>query len=158
MNIALYSVTTLLLILSVIKDKRKTKKALKKAYKAFENILPQFLGIIILVGIVLAFFNAELVSKIIGNQSGIYGTILSLVVGSITLIPAFVAFPMASLLIENGVGYMQIGAFVSSLMMVGFVTIPLEMKYFGKKTTLLRNLFALLFSFVVAIILGKVMS
>jgi hypothetical protein len=27
---------------------------------------------------------------------------------------------------------MQIGAFVSALMMVGVVTMPVEMKYFGK--------------------------
>ena len=53
---------------------------------------------------------------------------------------------------------MQLGAFISSLMMVGVVTAPVEIKYFGKKFTLLRNLLAFAFSFVVAFVIGKVMG
>jgi len=80
----------------------------------------------------------------------------SVAVGAITLIPGFVAFPTAAMLLENGAGYMQIGGFVSALMMVGIVTIPVEVTYFGKKMTLVRNVLALLFSFIVAIIIGRV--
>ena len=156
MNLSLYIITIVLLGLSFFKDKRKTKKSLKKALKAFENILPQFLGVIVLVGMVLAVFDAELISKIIGSESGWYGTIVSAVIGAITLIPGFIAFPTASMLLNNGAGYMQIGAFVSTLMMVGVVTIPVEIKYFGKRLTITRNILAFLFSFVVAYIIGKV--
>lgn len=156
MNLSLYIVTIVLLGLSFFKDKGKTKKALKKALKAFENILPQFLGVIVLVGIMLAVFDGSLISKIIGSESGWYGTIVSAVVGAITLIPGFIAFPTAEMLLENGAGYMQIGAFISSLMMVGIVTIPVEIKYFGKRLTLTRNILGFLFSFIVAYIIGKV--
>jgi uncharacterized membrane protein YraQ (UPF0718 family) len=83
---------------------------------------------------------------------------LAAVVGAITLIPGFVAFPTARMLIESGAGYMQIGAFVSTLMMVGVVTIPVEIKYFGKKITILRNILAFIFSFIVAFIIGVVMK
>ncbi|MFA9397297.1 MAG: permease [Clostridiaceae bacterium] len=156
MNISLYIITIALLGVSYFKNKGKTKKALKKAWKAFENILPQFLGVIVLVGIMLAVFDAEFISKIIGSESGWYGTIVSAVVGAITLIPGFIAFPTAEMLLENGAGYMQIGAFVSTLMMVGVVTVPVEVKYFGKKITITRNILAFIFSFVVAFIIGKV--
>jgi uncharacterized membrane protein YraQ (UPF0718 family) len=155
MNYMLYGITILLLLISCFKDKNKTKKALMKAWKAFENILPQFLGVIMLVGLLLAVFNAELISKIIGEQSGWLGVVLAAVVGAITLIPGFVAFPTAALLLKNGAGYMQIGAFISALMMVGIVTAPVEIKYFGKRLTIARNLVAFLFSFVVAFIIGK---
>lgn len=154
----MYIVAFLLLIISYNKDKKKTKMALKKAWKSFENILPQFLGVIILVGILLAGFNAELISKIIGEQSGWIGVILSAVIGAITLIPGFVAFPTSAMLLKGGAGYMQIGAFISALMMVGVVTVPVEIKYFGKKLTILRNTLAFLFSFVVAFIIGKVVG
>lgn len=155
-NYILYGVTILLLIVSYYKDKKKTKMALKKAWKAFENILPEFLTVIMFVGVLLAVLNPQVISKIIGNNSGWFGVILAAVVGAITLIPGFVAFPTAAMLLQNGAGYMQIGAFVSTLMMVGVVTIPVEIKYFGKKLTLLRNLFAFIFSFLVAYIIGKV--
>lgn len=152
----MYIVAIVLLTISYYKNKKKTMMALKKAWKSFENILPQFLGVIMLIGILLATFNTEFISKIIGEQSGWIGVILSAVIGSITLIPGFVAFPTAAMLLQGGAGYMQIGAFVSTLMMVGVVTLPVEMKYFGKRLTIMRNVLAFLFSFVVAYIIGKV--
>lgn len=158
MNSSLYIITIVLLCISYYKDKSKTKKALKKAWKAFENILPQFLGVIVLVGIMISIFDAELISKIIGSESGWYGVLISAIIGAITLIPGFIAFPTAAMLIENGAGYMQIGAFISSLMMVGIVTVPVEIKYFGKRMTFARNSLAFLFSFIVAFIIGKVVG
>jgi len=155
-NYILYGITILLLVISYYKDKKKTKMAMKKAWKAFENILPEFLGVIMLVGVLLAVLNPQVISKIIGNNSGWFGVVIAAIVGSITLIPGFVAFPTAAMLLQNGAGYMQIGAFLSTLMMVGIVTMPVEIKYFGKKLTKLRNLFAFIFSFIVAYIIWKV--
>ena len=152
----LYGITILLLAVSFFKDKKKTKMSLKKAWKAFENILPEFLVVILLVGVLLAVLNPEVISKIIGSDSGWFGVALASVVGSVTLIPGFVAFPMAAMLLKGGAGYMQIGAFISTLMMVGVVTMPVEMKYFGKKLTILRNVLAFIFSFVVAYVIGVV--
>lgn len=157
-NLILYSVVIVLLSISFFKDKKKTKMALKKAWKAFENILPQLLGIFILVGIILALLNPELIGKIIGGQSGWFGVIVSALIGAITLIPGFVAFPTAALLLENGAGFVQIAAFISSLMMVGVITVPVESQYFGKKLAIWRNVSAFIFSFVVAYIMGRVMG
>ncbi len=154
----LYGISILFLGLSFYKDKKKTKVALKKAWKAFENILPEFLVVILLVGVLLSVLNTEVISKIIGSESGWFGVIVAAVVGAITLIPGFVAFPTAALLLQGGAGYMQIGAFVSTLMMVGIITIPVEIRYFGKRLTVLRNLLAFLFSFLVAAIIGLVVG
>jgi uncharacterized membrane protein YraQ (UPF0718 family) len=153
-NYILYGITILFLIISFVKDKKKTKTALKKAWMSFENILPQFLVVLLVVGLMLAAFDANVISKIIGAGSGWLGITFAALVGAITLIPGFVAFPLAAALLQGGAGYMQIGAFVSSLMMVGVVTFPVEMKYFGKKLTIMRNVLAFIFSFVVAYIIG----
>jgi len=144
------------LLFHIIKTRKKQTMAMKKAWKSFENILPEFLGVIMLVGVLLAVLNPQVISKIIGNDSGWVGVIIAAIVGSITLIPGFVAFPTAAMLLQNGAGYMQIGVFLSTLMMVGIVTMPVEIKYFGKKLTILRNLFAFIFSFIVAYIIWKV--
>ncbi len=154
----LYGVTIVLLLFSFFKDRKKTHMALKKGWKAFDNILPEFLVVILLVGVMLAVLDPQTISKLIGKDSGWIGVILAAIVGSITLIPGFVAFPTAALLLQAGAGYMQIGAFISTLMMVGVVTIPVEIKYFGKKMTLLRNLMAFIFSFFVAYVIGKVVG
>ncbi len=157
-TIIFYSLAAALLFVSLIKSREKTKKALKKAWKAFENILPQMIGIIVLVGILLALLDTETISVLIGAKSGWTGVVIAAVLGGITLMPGFIAFPTAALLIASGAGYMQIGAFVSSLMMVGTVTLPVEFKYFGKKAALWRNALALIFAFAVAFVIGKVMG
>ena len=155
-TVLLYGLTAVLLSISFQKDRKKSKKALKKAWKSFENILPQLLGVILLVGIMMSFLDPDTISNLIGDSSGWVGIVMAGVIGSITLIPAFVAFPTAALLLENGAGLMQIAAFVSTLMMVGVMTFPLEVSFFGRKSTILRNLLAFVFSFIVAFVIGKV--
>ena len=157
-NIIFYSLALGLLSLSFIKDKKKTKMSLKKAWKSFENILPQMLAMITSIGIIVAVLSPSTISKIIGGSSGWYGVFTSAILGSITLIPAFVAFPLAAILLENGAGYMQLSAFVSTLTMVGVLTFPLEIKFFGKKFTIIRNLLAFGLAFLVAFIIGKVVG
>lgn len=153
-----YGIAIIALIVSFYKDKEKTKKALKKAWRSLENILPQLLTMIVIISLMLAFVNTDLISRVIGQESGFMGVIFSAVIGSVTMIPSFVAFPTASMLLDAGAGYMQIGAFVSTLTMVGIVTIPVETKYFGKKLTLYRNLLAFLFSFAVALVIQGVVG
>jgi uncharacterized membrane protein YraQ (UPF0718 family) len=154
----LYGLSIGLLIVSFFKDRQKTRQALKKAWKSFENIMPQMLAILILIGLMLAILSPETISRLIGQESGWLGVAIAAVVGSITLIPGFVAFPLAASLLNNGAGIVQIAAFVSTLMMVGIVTMPLEFKTFGKRATYTRNALAFVFSIVVAVILGGVIG
>jgi len=158
MDNTIYIVTAVALGISFIKSKEKTIQALKKAWKSFENILPQFLSILLIIGFVLSILNANQISKLIGQESGWIGVFIASIIGSITLIPGFIAFPLASALLNNGAGYMQIGAFISTLMMVGIVTIPLEIKFFGKKAAILRNTLAFIFSLFVALMLGVLLK
>ena len=53
-GIVFYGLALALLAFSFFTDKAKTGQALRKAWKSLEGILPQFLGIIVLIGILLA--------------------------------------------------------------------------------------------------------
>ena len=155
-NILFYLLASILLIVSFVKDRKKTRMSLKKAWMSFANILPQMLGMIASIGFIIAVLTPDTISGIIGEASGWLGVAIAAVVGSVSLIPAFVAFPLAAILHENGAGYMQLSAFVSTLTMVGLITVPLEVKFFGKKFTFWRNLLAFLLAFGVAFVIGKV--
>jgi len=157
-NYALYLLAVIFLMVSYKKDKKKTKMALKKAWKSFENILPQFLTILAFLGMVLALLSPEVISHLLGQKAGMQGLIIASIIGSITLIPGFIAFPVAAILLKNGAGFAQVAVFVNTLMMVGIVTLPLEIKCFGKKISIMRNLFAYLFSFIVALVIGVVLG
>lgn len=158
LNVLLYFVAITLLIISYNKNKSKTIIALKKAWKSLENILPQFLAILIIIGISLSVLSPETISLLIGKKSGWAGLLAASLVGSITLIPGFVAFPLTAALLQSGAGLMQIAVFISTLMMVGIVTLPMEIKYFGRKAALLRNSMAFGFSFLVAFVMGMVLQ
>ena len=154
----LYALAIVGLVLSFLKDRQKTKMALKKAWKAFENILPQLLTIFLIIGFALAIFPPETIRKLLGSDSGFLGVLAAAVIGSVTLMPGFVAFPLAAALLKSGAGYMQLAAFVSTLMMVGVITIPIERKTFGLRATLTRNGAAFLYSFLVAVVMGVILA
>lgn len=155
--LALYAVAAALLGLSFYKSRQKTKIALKKAWKSFENILPQFLSILVLIGIILAVLDEETISRLLGKESGAFGMAIAAVIGSITLIPGFIAFPLAASLLAAGAGYGQIAMFLTTLMMVGVVTIPLEISYFGKRLAIERNLLAFVYAVIASVILGALL-
>ena len=157
-TIVFYALAVVGLLASLIADRRRTGAALKKAWKAFSGILPEFLVVLIATGVILAFLSPQTISRILGRESGWIGVIGASLIGSITLIPGFVAFPMAALLLQQGAGIMQIGAFVSALMMVGVVTFPVEKRTFGLKIALTRNLLAFGFSLCVAFVLAIVLG
>ena len=79
---ALYLVTLILLVLSFRKDRKKTRQALVKAWKSFENILPQFLAILVLIGLMLAVLDKELITRLLGAESGALGMAIAAVIGA----------------------------------------------------------------------------
>ncbi len=158
MTYILYGLCIVLTLVSFSKDKEKTKRALINGVKSFENIMPQFLSILVIIGILLTILKPETISKIIGNDSGVFGVVLSSLVGSVTMMPTFVAFSTGNTLIQNGAGYAQVSALITTLTMVGVLTFPLEAEYIGKKAAFYRNFLAFLFSFVVAFFMGGVFS
>lgn len=156
-TILLYFFAGVSLLISFAKDKGKTMLVLKKAWKSFENILPLFLSIILIIGMALAVLSPQEISKWIGHQSGWAGIMIAAIIGSITLIPGFVTFPLAASLLKSGAGFTQIIVFISTSMMVGIITIPVEIKYFGRRVTYIRNTLAFIFSFIVAAVIGGVL-
>lgn len=153
-SVIMYLLAALGLGISFFADRKKTKQALMKAWKSFDNIMPDFASVLALVGLLLSILSSDIISALIGNRSGVIGMLIASLIGAITLIPGFIAFPLAASLLAKGAGVMQVGVFVSTLMMVGIVTMPLEKRYFGAKATYLRNGLSFLYSFLVAGILG----
>lgn len=157
-TIILYVAAIGLLALSHWRSPAKTKKALKKAWKSFENILPQFLTVLLLIGMMLSVLDQETISRWLGADSGVLGMAIAAVVGSVTLIPGFVAFPLAAALLEGGAGYGQITMFVTTLMMVGVVTLGVETQYFGRRVAVRRNVLAFLYAVCSSCLIGGLLG
>lgn len=157
-TVCLYIITAIVLSLSLARDRKRTLVALNKAKKSFLTILPDFAAVLALIGVMLTFLAPASIASLIGAKSGARGMIVASVAGSATLIPGFVAFPLAGSLLERGAGTAQIAVFISTLMMVGVVTSPLEARYFGRRQTWLRNGLAYLYSFLAALAIRAVVG
>ncbi len=155
-TLILYIVVLMFLLISFLKDRKKTGEALLKAWKSFFMLLPPMLTVIFLLGFIVVFIPEKTIAAYIGETSGFLGFLISSLVGAVTLVPGFVAFPMAKMLLENGAGIAQMAVFISTLMMVGVVTAPLEASFFGWKATIGRNLMAYFYSFLVGYIVWMV--
>jgi len=153
MNIFLWISTTGLLIFSFIKSKEKSILALKKALKKFSSILSLFLLVMASFALIVTFVPAEMIQKYIGIQAGVKGIALSLGIGSVSVMPAFAAYPLCAALKGEGVPFYIIVAFILSLMNVGIVTFPIEKKFLGVRVALLRNLIALIVCVIAVIII-----
>jgi len=141
-------------LISLLLNKKKTTAGVKKGMKMFLNLLPPFITVLIAVSFVLAFLPKEVLQKLLGADSGIAGFFIAAGLGSIALIPGFIAYPLASVLLKNGVSYPVISVFITTLMMVGIVTLPIERKFFGWRVAITRNLL----SFIGALIIGAAMA
>ena len=153
-----YGLAALLLLFSFLKDKRKTLLSLKKAWKMFTGVLPQFVAILLFVGVALAVLSPETIRRMIGEETGFIGMLLASLVGAFSLVPVMIAFPIVSELLKSGAGIIQMAVFVSTLTTVGLITIPIETKYLGKKIAVLRNMLAFVFSFITAYLMGVLLK
>lgn len=156
----LYGIAGIGLIASAIVSKEKTIKSLKMAWKSFLKIIPLLLITLSLTSIALFFLPDHVIAKYLGSDDVLFGAVVAAVIGTVSLLPGFITFPLCGLLLEQGVSYTVLAAFTTSLMMVGIVTFPLEKEYFGIKLALLRNvsafIIAMLVSLAVALVYGEV--
>ena len=146
--------TTLLTIVSLIFDKKKTWKGIKIGLKQFINILPTLLSVIILISIVLYFVSDKVLMEYLGADAGITAYFSAAILGAVAILPGFIAYPLAAILVKSGVSLSVIAVFITTLKMVGILTIPIEKRYFGLKITLMRNAL----SFIGAIVVGTAMA
>ena len=144
-------------LMAFAKDKDKSMRSLKIAARSFIKILPMVFVIIIIIGIFLGFVPPDQISRFVGEQSGMTGILLVGAVGAVLHIPALLSFPLAASLLEDGASISAVAAFITTLTMIGTVTLPLEIKELGKKMAILRNGISFVIAIIIALIMGAIL-
>lgn len=145
----LWIITALVLLASWVADRQKTQAGVIKGLKMLWRITPVLFGVLALVSLTLAAVTPEMLQRLLGG-SGPLPVMAALAIGSITLIPGFIAYPLAGVLQKNGASTAVLAAFITSLMMVGILTLPVEARFFGWRVALMRNGLAFLGTLVIA--------
>jgi uncharacterized membrane protein YraQ (UPF0718 family) len=155
--VVLWVLTGVALFTSALFDRNKTRQGLKRGFVMFKSILPLFVVVLALVSLLLAVVPSSLLQSFLSGE-GIVPFIVALLVGSLMLIPGFVAYPLAAVLRDQGAGVPLLAAFITTLMMVGVLTLPLEIRFFGGRIALLRNALAFVGSVFVALVMALVLT
>lgn len=150
----IYILTIIAVIISFILDRKKTISAFMIGMKKLWKITPPFISILITVSIVLYLIPNDVIIKYLGTDDSFFGVIIASIIGSVTVMPGPISYPLCGILVDEGVSYSVIAAFSSSLMLVGILSFPIEKLYFGKKFAIMRNII----SFVIALIIAFIFS
>lgn len=150
-------VAGILLLISTMKDPQKTKNALKVTGKIAITVLPVLFLIFILMGLVEAFVSKEAISAWLGSSSGVLSVLLGEILGCFALVQPAAVFPFAGYLHDSGAGYGAVLGFVMTAILIGVATLPLEIKLFGVRFALTRNVITFICIFCLGIIFEVVL-
>jgi uncharacterized membrane protein YraQ (UPF0718 family) len=145
-----------LLAVSFFKDRSRTRQALFTALRSGMGLIPTMLGILILIGLIMGFVSSTTIARIVGEGSGLLGGLTAALLGSVLHIPSLVSFPLGGSLLRNGASATVVAIFITTLTMVGFVTLPMEIRILGKRFTFLRNALSLVAAVIIGLLVGAI--
>lgn len=141
-------------VIALIYNRGKALKSIKVAGKMLIGLLPMLIIIILLIGLLFGFVSEEGLRQFIGDRSGPLGVLIVAVVGAVLHIPAILAFPLSASLLAKGASVTVVAAFITSLTMIGVVTLPLEIKELGGRFAALRNGTSFLAALTISVLIG----
>lgn len=158
MELVTIGIALILTVISTIKSRKKSRSAIDMARGMFKKTFIDLIGVLLIIGGVLAIIPPDLIRSLLGGKSRIISTLWGTLIGTVSIIPAFIAFPLSKSLLENGAHLMTVAGFLTTLTMVGVATFPIESSYFGKKFTIYRNVLSLIGALLIALIMGGIMK
>lgn len=151
--LGLYIIAIVFLLITFIKDPVKGYTGLKSFKKTVVGLLPSIIVLIFLISMIAALINPQLIVGNINPSSGLSGVVYAFFFGIFLFIPSYIAIPLAANLHNNGAGIAQLSTLIGSLMGIGIIYIPIEIKYFNKKFVIIHLLTAIVMALVVGIVL-----
>lgn len=126
-------------------------RAFYKSAKGFALNLPMLTGAILLTGLFEVFVTPEMLSSLFSGHP-FYDTLIGTVSGGISVGQPFVSYLIGGELLNNGMSYYAVTAFILSWVTLGVVQLPYEYSMFGGRFTLIRNLLAFIFVLLITFV------
>jgi uncharacterized membrane protein YraQ (UPF0718 family) len=115
----------------------KTFNIASSSLKQMLSVLPP---IMILLGLMDVWVPREKMMRYMGNDSGILGIILAIIIGSLAAGPMYAAYPFAAVLLRKGVKFSNIIIFMNAWCVTKIPTVMFEVTALGYEFTLTRFL------------------
>lgn len=128
----------ILLIMGYSKGEGQHIAGLKSALKMTTEILPLLIFAFIMAGMIQVLLPQELLSKWIGEESGIRGILLGTLAGGITPGGPYVSLPLAAGFLRAGASIGTMVAFLTAWSLWAVTRMPMEIGIMGWKFTFVR--------------------
>lgn len=140
MRYKFFIVCFVLTLLLTIINKDLGLKSFNTAFYSFKQMLLVLPPIMILLGLMDVWIPRESMIKYMGENSGIKGVSLAMLIGSIAAGPMYAAFPFTKVLLKKGVKFSNIIIFMNAWCVTKVSTLMFEFSSLGYKFTLARLL------------------
>jgi len=118
-------------------------QGLRAGSRGAATLVPLLAVVFLLAGFAEVLLPREAVSHWLGGQSGVRGYLLALVLGAVTPGGGPVGLPLAAALMRSGAGVGVLVTYLTSMSLLSFVRVPLEIGTYGLRLTVLRLLSSL---------------
>ncbi len=142
-----------LTVIAYSKDHRFPLEGLKAGGKLFWDIFPAMILAFIAAGMITKVFPRELLTKWLGEHSGMQGLIIATFAGALTPGGPFIQFPIVAALLRGGAGIAPIAAYISAWSLLGFNRfLVYELPLLGWKLAFSRMAASMIFPIVIGIL------
>jgi len=123
----------------------------KSAFNIF-YVSPMILGVLGLSAVLLTYITPQQV-KTVFTGNPVTDTLYGAVLGGIMMGNAMISYILGGELLKMGVSLYAVTAFLLAWVTTGYVQIPMEISFFGKRFTVIRNLLTLIFTLIVSVLI-----
>lgn len=125
-------------------------KILNSAFLSFLQMLSVLPPIMVLLGLLDSWISKETMMKYMGENSGLTGILIAILIGSFAAGPMYASFPFALVLLKKGVKFSNVIIFMNAWCVTKISTLLFEISSLGIKFTIIR----FLINFPLIIIIG----
>jgi uncharacterized membrane protein YraQ (UPF0718 family) len=120
-------------------------EGLKRGGKESVTLLPLLVVVFVLTGFVQVLLPRELVAHWLSDEAGWRGIGVAWVAGALTPGGGPIGMPLAAALVRSGAGLGVVVTYLTSLSLLSFIRLPMEVAIYGGRLTGLRLLISVLF-------------
>jgi uncharacterized membrane protein YraQ (UPF0718 family) len=127
-------------------------KVLKQSAIGLYKVSPMIIGVLGLSALLLTFVPPEKV-KAVFTGNPVTDTLFGTLTGGVMVGNAMVSYILGGELLKINISMYAVTAFLLAWVSIGYVQIPMEISFFGKRFTLIRNLLAIIFTLIISILI-----
>lgn len=151
-------ITTLTIIVMFVINKELGFRAVSVVGYSLKEMLLIIPPIFILLGLLDVWIPREIMIKFMGEDSGLKGVVLSILLGSAAAGPLYAAFPIAGVFMKKGVKFSNILTFIGAWSTTKVPMFLFEMSSLGPKFAITRLLIDIPGIIIIGLIISKAIS